>query len=191
MGWLWGALAGAILTWAGNLIGRVFGSPPAPDISVAVEVKAAGDSEQHSNMLPGAEEASLRLLRAELNVLSNLGIVSRLGVPPSVQGGAWTWPQVFRSLRAVVDSANVVAEEVLIIRTLGPTILADAALEAAQHLANLLQNSNPTNTQRRDFVPQVLLEETVASLVTFRKLVRSELESPDPQLNSGTEDGLH
>lgn len=189
MSWLWGALVTVVLTWAGNLIGKIFGSPSTADITVAVEVKASGESEQQLNMLPGATDASLRLLRAEPNVLSNLGVINRLGVPPSVQGGAWTWPQVFRSLRAVVESANVVAEEVLIIRTLGSTALADAAFDTASRLANLLQNSNPTNHQRRDFVPQPLLEQTVASLVMFRKLVRAELESGGPKLKSSTEGG--
>ena len=177
LGWLWGALAAIGFGWIGKLVRKVTHQPPAPIPVEIVSVRLQSEIEHEEiTTLPDAKDSSLEFLRAGMRVLTHLGILDSLGVPPSVVGAVWTWPQVFRSQRILLESANQLAEEVLIIRALGSTQLADAAFHTAQQLAQLMKQSQPTRGRPRQFVPTQQLENAVASLAAFRKLVRSELE---------------
>jgi hypothetical protein len=184
LGWLWGVLAAISFRWIGKMFRKVTHRPPTPLPVEIVSVRGLSEVESDEvRALPEATDASISFLRAGMRLLTHLGIVDALGIPPSVQGALWSWPQVFRSLRILVESSSQLAEEVLIIRAVGSTQLADAAFDAAQHLAQLMKQSQPTRWQPRHFVPNEKLEEAVAALAAFRRLMRSELErSDDPSI---------
>lgn len=133
-------------------------------------------TKKRSDNLPGTLDACIRMLHASISVLTHLGTLNRLGVPPSPLGAMWSWPQAWRSFRAVVEAANEVAAEVLIVRTLGSTELADSAYDAAKMISELMQSSTATRKRPRDFVPQDKLEQTVDALVQFRTMVRDTFE---------------
>ena len=187
MGWLWGPLVTIGLGWVIKFFHKVTHTPPKPLEVVIAPNRARVDSDQSSEIFPGAIDASLRFLHLGLRILTNLGTLDALGIPPSLQGAVWSWPQAFRSLREVGVSTNQLAEEVLMIRTLGSSELADAAYDAARRLTDLLKSSQPTRDKRREFVPADALKDAVDSLTIFRQIVRSELEVS----RNGRLDGSH
>jgi hypothetical protein len=186
LGWLWGALALFGLERLGKLIRKITKQPPVPLEVLVVQESKNENREVHSGAadFSGAMNASLQFLRSGIGVLTHLGTLDRIGIPPPVQGAFWSWPQALRSLHSLVESANQLAEETLIIRTLGSTELADAAYDAAERISQLMQHSQATPAQRTRFVPIEQLEQAVASMVAFRSVLRSEIEERKATLSA-------
>lgn len=53
--------------------------------------------------LPGALDDYLAFESAALRALMHIQLVGTVGTPPSLVGGLWSWPQVLRSWRRIVE----------------------------------------------------------------------------------------
>ena len=89
---------------------------------------------------PGAAEAYLAYEAAALEVVFNMQFLLRVGVPPPLSGGAWSYPLAWRAHRRFLDGAEgmVVAFGQMVM--LGTEEAVDAAYEVAVALAAAVMN---------------------------------------------------
>ena len=143
------------LDWAAKLIRKILRAPERPLEVTIVPSTGTPNLRRQAPLCQERRKRACSSFERRFAPLTHLGILDAMGIPPSIQGAVWSWPQAFRSLRVLVESSNQLAEEALVIRTLGSNELADAAVEAAQAISSLMQASQPSRSNQRKFVPWI------------------------------------
>ena len=134
---------------------------------------------KHPHGTAGAEQAYADFMGSATTVIYRFRLVAELGVPPSIKGGLWTFPVVFRSNQILTDATEQLLASIGRIALFGST----EALNEAKRLSDAIAEIGGKWPSQRwpARVPELIdaMEQASTCLGDFARVIRNELGDQD------------
>ncbi|MDQ6946021.1 MAG: hypothetical protein M3256_07045 [Actinomycetota bacterium] len=147
----------------------------------------ADQKEERSH--PLATATYLDFQDAAVRMVSHIQLLAALGVPPSLHGALWSWPQAVRSHRAIIAEGQELTVQFGRLRMLGSSDVADAAFEVALAIGEALRsfpNHRGPSVADPEFGEQVAA--ALTALSAYGAVCRREVVG-EPGDDSAEDDG--